>query len=187
MNKKTLTYLSVGLVLLVLFFACNNTENEKFKASTPLSSIEYAKSHKAVILYQSPKSDVNDIFNFDLYQGIDPDMTDDEVEAVIGGPDDTKWKWEMNHNVYYTDKGRIEWGTHWQTGEGYSDFSSIMRFYRENIPLELVLTDEVINQLPNKEIGQVYIENDKGIDLYINFSDEEEDYVQWVYSEHAGR
>ena len=186
MNNKTLVYFGIGVVLILLFFAFNKTTNEKFEATTPLSSIEYVKGKNAIILNQSLNSNINDLFNLNLYQGLKPDMTSDEVEAIIGEPDDTKWKWEMNHNVYYTDEGRIEWGTHRQTGEGYSDFNSILRFYRENIPLDLALTKEVINQLPDKEIKQVYIENDEGIDLYINFSEEEEDYVQWVYTEHSG-
>lgn len=187
MNKKIWIYLIVGFLIYIIFLFITKKENEIIQAEYPLTQIEYVAEKEVVILHLSPISRLSEVINLDVFEGIDPYMTTEEQESIIGMPDDSKMKWDINHDVYYTKIGRLEIGSKWDLGDNSSNFTTILRFYRENIPLNIVLNDGVLKQISTeRNIKQLYIKNEDEIDFYMNFSNEEEDFVQWVYNDYAG-
>lgn len=187
MSRKIWIYLIIGFLAYIIFLFITRKENETIQADYPLTKIEYVSEKDVVILHLSPVSDLKEVINLDIFEGINPEMTTEEQVSIIGIPNDTKMKWDINHDVYYTKKGRLEIGSKWDLGDNYSNFTTILRFYRESIPLNLVLNDEVLNQIStNRNIKQLYIKNEDEIDFYMNFSKDEEDFVQWVYNDYVG-
>ena len=100
-------YLVLGVIIIGLYLSYETTENEEIDATTPLWSIEYSQGENSVTLHQSLNSSTRDIFNFTIFQDLDPRMTNDEAEAIIGKPDDSKWRWDFFYShIYFGEENK---------------------------------------------------------------------------------